>query len=550
MRDAPKRRAARVAMAGLVTATALAGLWLAATQGHVPEARTQQQPPQSVRPVLLAAFPASPLPPATAPYRLARFAPAASPVRAPALHPMSAPLAEAAPSLAPAALLPSLRAGRLADTYAPPPPRRSNTLAVTADAAARPRPRSMQTAVKPASFATSDSAQRPRPRLAQPETATAPVASNIGSPATPTMPRPQLRPLHFAAAIPAAATLEAQQSAQAAPPPRPARRPVATMAVAAAEAPLQVAQPALESAPTGKGLLAGLFRKERGEAAPLAETRATRSALPRLASAGSCPAHLSDAIPTRPRNASGGNAFVARLGEESGSDRDRLVTAELLSGNLPDQLRELTPVTLSGRDGGGRLRSVTVCVMPDYLAVGSDKDFVRLPMGLPTAAQIADSFGFLLPTTRIVDAVFAQAGARLAPRPMPAGERMRTTTYFRQHNETVERQRSSLHTAQSTLIAGQKKDLVLSNALRNRPGRVAIYGWHRGVGEPIQPLSTVHGAMYADYSHGVRLVSRTAFVDGQAVALTDLLADPAYAALLSDEGPITAPDRLIASLYR
>ncbi|PKP79603.1 MAG: hypothetical protein CVT80_14990 [Alphaproteobacteria bacterium HGW-Alphaproteobacteria-2] len=349
-----------------------------------------------------------------------------------------------------------------------------------------------------------------------------------------------------------AATLTgSSQAIHAAPPLRPARRKAELLTVAAvAPDTSQDAQPARASAPGGGGLLAALFRKDSGVAPRAPEARAPRAAALRLAAGGTCPAHLADAIPMRSRTAPGGNAFVARLGEESGATRDLLVAAELLSGNLPDSLRRLTPVTLSGADAEGRFRSVTVCVMPDYLAVGSDSDFVRLPMGLPAAAQIADSFGFVLPTTRIVDAVFAQAGLRLAPRPMPPGEQMRTTSYFRQHNATVELQRSSLHIAQSTLIAGQKKDLVLSNALRRVPGRVAIYGWHRGIGQPIQPLSTVHGAMYADYSHGVRLVSRTAFVDGRAVALTDLLADPAYADLLSDEGPILAPERLIASLYR
>jgi hypothetical protein len=79
---------------------------------------------------------------------------------------------------------------------------------------------------------------------------------------------------------------------------------------------------------------------------------------------------------------------------------------------------------------------------------------------------------------------------------------------------------------------------VLSARLWRQPGRVAIYGWHRGVGAPIQPLSTVHGARYADYSHGVRLVSNMVFVNGQRRSIFDVLADSRLAALLSDEGPL------------
>ncbi len=538
MRDAPKRRAA---MAGLVAATALVGIWLAVPQGQAPAARWQQPHPPA-RPMLLSVMPPSP----PAPGLSAVFVPAAHPARVPALLHLRTPAAEAAPALTLAALPRAPATGRMAETYAPPPPRRPNALAETAEASsARPRARPALQPVGPGSVAATEAALRPRPRLARAEPPTPPAASGSGPAPAYAELRPLPRPQRAITATPAVALAEPPQAIHAAPPPRPARRTAELLTVAAAPSGTpQAVQPARESAP-GSGLLAALFRKESRDTPSAAEARA-----PRIAAAETCPAHLGSAIPVRPRNAPGGDAFVARLGEESGAARDSLIAAELLSGNLPDSLRILTPVTLSGRDAEGRLRSVTVCVMPDYLAVGSDADFVRLPMGLPAAARIADSFGFLLPTTRIVDAVFAQAGTRLAPRPMPPGEQMRTTSYFRQHNDTVERQRGGLPTAQSALIAGQKKDLVLSNALRRAPGRVAIYGWHRGIGQPIQPLSTVHGAMYADYSHGVRLVSRTAFVDGRAVALTNLLADPAYAALLSDEGPITAPERLIASLYR
>jgi hypothetical protein len=155
----------------------------------------------------------------------------------------------------------------------------------------------------------------------------------------------------------------------------------------------------------------------------------------------------------------------------------------------------------------------------------------------------------MLPTTRIVDAVYAQADVQLAPRPMQPGAEMTSTTYFGRHNATVEDQGRANGLRPGQLLAGQKKDLVLSNVLRRAPGRVAIYGWHRAGGVPIQPLSTVHGALYADYSHGVRLVSRTAFVNGSPTDLAALLEDPGYAALLSKEGSIPSAEGLMASLY-
>ena len=263
-----------------------------------------------------------------------------------------------------------------------------------------------------------------------------------------------------------------------------------------------------------------------------------------------CPARLTHNIPKRARTALPGSQVIAQLDALGGTERDQLIARELLAGNLPDFLRHLTPVAFTGTDSAGRVLHVTVCVTPDYLAFGSDADFVRAPMGLPTAAQIADRFGFMLPTTRIVDAVYAQAGLQLAPQPMQAGPQMSSTRYFGQHNATVRDQGRASGLRAGELVAGQKKDLVLSNRLRSAPGRVAIYGWHQAIGHPIQPLSTVHGAQYADYSHGVRLVSQTAFVNGRPVALSEVLENPAYEGILSNEGLIRQPELLMASLYR
>jgi hypothetical protein len=88
------------------------------------------------------------------------------------------------------------------------------------------------------------------------------------------------------------------------------------------------------------------------------------------------------------------------------------------------------------------------------------------------------------------------------------------------------------------LVSGHKKDVVVTNLLTGNPDRIAIYGWQRLNGAPIQPLSTVHGACYADYSHGIRLVSETVLVNGEARSVYDVLQDPVLSRLLSDEGPI------------
>lgn len=271
---------------------------------------------------------------------------------------------------------------------------------------------------------------------------------------------------------------------------------------------------------------------------------------PAQAAVKTCSKPLTRNIPERTARAPSGSAVMQEVLNLSGSQRDAVVAQQVLAGNLPSYLRDLTPVKIAGTLAGGRAVLITLCVTPGYLAVGSDRDFVRVPMGLAAAARIANQFGFLLPTTKMVDAIYAQAKVHLAPSPMKPTNQMSSTPYLMQHSQTVDKQRARLSRSMTDLTAGQKKDIVLSTRLRSKPGRVAIYGWHRTNGKPIQPLSTVHGAQYADYSHGVRLVSQTAYVNGEPVTLTALMRDRELSEILSSEGPIDNVAAFQASLFR
>ena len=92
-----------------------------------------------------------------------------------------------------------------------------------------------------------------------------------------------------------------------------------------------------------------------------------------------------------------------------------------------------------------------------------------------------------------------------------------------------------MKTRYTSLVAGNKKDVVDSVRLLEKPNRVAIYGWHKLDGFPIQPLTIVHKDMYVDYSHGIRLVNKSLFVDGKPTTIAAVLKDPILRTLLSDE---------------
>jgi hypothetical protein len=267
-----------------------------------------------------------------------------------------------------------------------------------------------------------------------------------------------------------------------------------------------------------------------------------------MAADPACPIGLTREIPARPLSSPDGAQFARQVTGDDPRQREAAIEHEILRGNLPRFLRWLKPVKLRAKLRSGREVRATICVMPDYLAIGGDRNFLRIPMNLHTATTIAEHFGFVLPTRKMVDAIYEQSGAHLDPQPMQAGPQMRSTEYYLRHNRTIAQQRSALGIPLGVLISGDKKDVVISNRLAAHPGRIAIYGWHKLDGQPIQPLSTVHGANYADYSHGIRLVSDIMYIDGKATSVHKVLEDPDRATILSDEGPVEILSDLIPEL--
>jgi hypothetical protein len=233
-----------------------------------------------------------------------------------------------------------------------------------------------------------------------------------------------------------------------------------------------------------------------------------------------------------------GSQFVAAIAHMDPRLREHAIADQLLAGNMPGFLKNLVPVKLNWQPPRGKAVTATVFVMPEYLAIGSENDFLRVPMNLYTASTVASRLGYILPTKKIVDAIYRQSAVHFSPEPMTAGPEMRSTEYYRIHNEKIEVQSRLLGVMPGQLVSGHKKDVVLTNLLDSNPGHIAIFGWHRLSGVPIQPLSTVHGACYADYSHGIRLVSDTVLIDGDRRSVYDVLQDPVASHVLNDEGPM------------
>jgi hypothetical protein len=242
-------------------------------------------------------------------------------------------------------------------------------------------------------------------------------------------------------------------------------------------------------------------------------------------------------IPVRAAGALSGSAFIASVAGMSRDDREAATRRELFAGNIPSFLRTLRTVEVTAAGPDSVTHTIAYEVMPDYLAIGSDSDFVRMPMTPYTAQAFCDAFGFVLPTRKMVNDIWAAATVHVDPRPLTQARDSAPT--FLQHHRIIEEQLAGK--VRGALVAGIKKDVVVTNKLLERPNRVAIFGWHYTNGQPIQPLYTGHVDWYVDYSHGIRPVRRWMRVDGIRRPFEAILNDRQQLYLLSDEGAIAAP---------
>lgn len=173
-------------------------------------------------------------------------------------------------------------------------------------------------------------------------------------------------------------------------------------------------------------------------------------------------------------------------------ERVRAHYALLLNG--PPTPVEGTPIlpdpTWSIIEVGG----VRWAVAPDYIA----------PVGIGQAETIARDRGWELPSKDLVDAIWKAADLKLEPitRSVKNGL-LANWGPAMSSKETIDDQKRRIQAAIGgrpyKLLAGSYKDVI-----RTESGELALYGWHRTDGEPIQKVYTGHARGWIDYSHGLR----------------------------------------------
>lgn len=258
-------------------------------------------------------------------------------------------------------------------------------------------------------------------------------------------------------------------------------------------------------------------------------------------------------IPERLENAIGGSEFVNQVTGWSIVDREKAIVNEIMSGNMPAFSRKLEPLKIN-KEVGGESYELILFTTLDYIAIGSNEDYLYIPMTPSTAQYLADTMNCLLPTKKMVDLIYNQAAIKLVPQPIPPSDSMATVPVFRQHTDSIkyQMQQMGFNRSADPTISGHKKDIILSNKIysaERTSGRVVIYGWHLGKNKPIQPVYNGHHAGYADYSHGTRLISKYAFINGNSILVEDILKHQKLSILLSNEGIINKPNYPKSTLF-
>jgi len=245
--------------------------------------------------------------------------------------------------------------------------------------------------------------------------------------------------------------------------------------------------------------------------------------------------HDSNILPNNPT----GSQLADYLAPLTIEDREKIILEQCEKGNTPAFLETFQSVSINQRTASVE-NTLIIFVSPDYHALGTDNDYIYIPIRPGLAQRIADLRDCSLPTKKIVDEIHRSAPVKLKPFPLIPDESMTTFPIFYQHSNIIRKQRDSLISEYppGTLIAGNKKDVVITNSLDSETilHKVAIYGWHNPNGIPIQPLYSGHSRNWVDYSHGVRLISNKVILNGDTVRLQSILKDTVLSSLVSDEG--------------
>jgi hypothetical protein len=266
------------------------------------------------------------------------------------------------------------------------------------------------------------------------------------------------------------------------------------------------------------------------------------------------PAVSEEPFQAPPGGSDSGRAWANALPKNATADRGAAILAAVGAGfwRRPDR------VAVQADKGG---RSVVIYTWGDCLAIGLS-DPVRVNLSHADAQRLADRLGMVVGTSRMCDAAYAAAPAKLFPQTTPADAGMATTARMIVHSDKVSTARNKLLgqpfggyardngkdwvTTERLLTPGGTPAPPSHSSIGAGGGSVpagANFGWHAdsaGLRSPggfavFQSIGLAHDMNYSDYSQCVTLYDAVCEIDGAERSVVEVLRSPELAWLLSDD---------------
>lgn len=281
-------------------------------------------------------------------------------------------------------------------------------------------------------------------------------------------------------------------------------------------------------------------------------------------------------IPASPSSPLSGKEILDKLKTLSGADREKFMVQLLKDGNVPDFLRDMSTVEFEVADANGTMHTVKYQVTPDYLAVGTNEDYVFVPLSAQGAQEVALAWDMSPPTAKMVDQLntrgivvdFRQGygTTEFAPYSSAAAvdaygvrnEKVRgedyTAAFWKTVGDTPDGQVMTHADLGGGPVSGHMKDIVMTEKVTaaadravqagdTTPDKIGLY--HPAQQKQGEAMAADHNVDYVDYSQGLRMVSPIIEVDGTKIHISEVLAGQGtyadYHTLLSGEGPMDNP---------
>ncbi len=236
-----------------------------------------------------------------------------------------------------------------------------------------------------------------------------------------------------------------------------------------------------------------------------------------------------------------------------GIERQAAIAREFANGNVPDFMKPENFRTITLRDNLGNELQVNVMSKP--ACIGNNSDYVTAPINMECALAACKTFDLGMPTKKLAEAMYNKADVRLAARGWVGSASdsnyMDGNGFYLRADDAIKNQLKGVK--DNALVAGPWKYFTLSKyadpeRYPNMSKRLFQFGFWDTTGKPIQQgifnsgvfdgtENLKHGREHQDYSLVWQGVSQEVVLNGKRARYDDVLKDPRYAHLLSDEGP-------------